>query len=258
MKFDELDSQMRVFETARDLCVPSGLFMVARLDGRNFTRLTKEIHQFDAPFDERFRDLMLDVAEHLMGGCGFNFVYGYAQSDEISLLFDLSEIAFQRKLRKLISILAAEASAKLAISLQAHAVFDCRISELPTLDLVVDYFRWRNEDAYRNSLSAHCYWRLRNAGLDVREVTSTLSGLSMAEKNELLLQHGINFNSLPAWQKRGVGLFWESYDRQAIHPKTQEEVTARRRRIRRVLELPMKEEYSAFIRGLVGATTNAN
>jgi tRNA(His) guanylyltransferase len=71
MKFDELDDRMRVFETTHDLCVLPGLYMVARLDGRSFTRLTKEVHQFEAPFDARFRDLMLATAEHLMTGCGF-------------------------------------------------------------------------------------------------------------------------------------------------------------------------------------------
>ncbi len=50
MKFDDLDTSMRVFETANDRCVLPGLFMVARLDGRNFTRLTTEVHRFDRPF----------------------------------------------------------------------------------------------------------------------------------------------------------------------------------------------------------------
>ena len=39
---------------------------------------------------------------------------------------------------------------------EALAAFDCRISQLPSLDLVVDYFRWRGEDARRNALNAHC------------------------------------------------------------------------------------------------------
>jgi tRNA(His) guanylyltransferase len=43
MKFDELDKKMRIYETAHDLCVLPGIYMVARLDGRGFTRLTKEI-----------------------------------------------------------------------------------------------------------------------------------------------------------------------------------------------------------------------
>ena len=34
MKFDELDDKMRVFETAHDLCILPGIYMVARLDGR--------------------------------------------------------------------------------------------------------------------------------------------------------------------------------------------------------------------------------
>ena len=104
MKFDELDEKMRIFETANDLVVLPGIHMVARLDGRSFTRLTKEVHQFEAPFDEKFRDLMLATVEHLMT-CGFNILYGFTESDEISLLFSLDENSFGRKLRKLISIL---------------------------------------------------------------------------------------------------------------------------------------------------------
>jgi tRNA(His) guanylyltransferase len=248
MKFDELDSRMRIFETAHDLCVLPGLFMVARLDGRGFTRLTKEIHQFEAPFDARFRDMMLSTAEYLMTGCGFNMAYGYTQSDEISLLFASNENSFQRKLRKLQSVLAGEASAKLSLELGGIAVFDCRISQLPTVDLVIDYFRWRNEDAHRNSLSAHSYWLLRNQGKSVSEATGEIEGLSVAKKNELLFQNGINFNDLPAWQKRGSGLYWEEFERPAENPMTAEKVIAKRRRIKRDLEIPMKDGYSEFVR----------
>lgn len=253
MKFDELDDRMRVFETAHDLCVLPGMYMVARLDGRSFTRLTKEVHQFEAPFDARFRDLMLDTAEHLMTGCGFNVVYGYTQSDEISLLFALEENSFGRKLRKLISVLSGEASAKFSLLLGAVAAFDCRLSELPSVDLVVDYFRWRNEDAHRNALNAHGYWLLRKQGKSVNEATAAMSGLSVAQKNELLFQNGVNFNDLPLWQKRGSGLYWEEYERPAENPVTGEKVTARRRRVRRDLELPMKDDYSAFLRTLLRA-----
>ena len=59
MKFDDLDRKMRVYETAADQCVLPGMFMVARLDGRSFTRLTKDGDRFAVPFDERFRDLMV-------------------------------------------------------------------------------------------------------------------------------------------------------------------------------------------------------
>jgi tRNA(His) 5'-end guanylyltransferase len=251
MKFDDLDQKMRVFETAHDQCVLPGLYMVARLDGRSFTRLTKEVHEFEAPFDLRFRDLMVQTGEHLMGDCGFNMVYGYTESDEISLLFNLDENSFGRKLRKLISILSGEASAKFSLLLGAMACFDCRISQLPSVDLVVDYFRWRNEDAHRNALNAHCYWVLRKQGQSVGDATAALKGMSVANKNELLFRQGINFNELPLWQRRGIGLYWEEYDRPAENPVTGEKLLARRRRIRRDLELPMKDDYSAFLRKMI-------
>lgn len=247
MKFDDLDAQMRVYETAHDLCVLPGIYMVARLDGRSFTRLTKEVHQFEAPYDVRFRDYMLQTAEHLMNNSGFNFTYGYTQSDEISLLFHLAENSFHRKLRKLQSILSGEASAKFSLQLGSVAVFDCRISQLPTTNLVIDYFRWRHEDAHRNALNAHSYWLLRRQGQSVSQATTALMGLSVAQKNELLFQNGINFNDLPNWQKRGSGLYWEDYEREAKNPKTGEIVTAIRRRVRYDLELLMKKEYSEFI-----------
>jgi tRNA(His) guanylyltransferase len=239
-----------VFETAHDLCVLPGLYMVARLDGRSFTRLTKEVHQFETPFDARFRDMMLDTAEHLMD-CGFNMTYGYTESDEISLLFAHDERGFGRKLRKLNSILAGEASARFSLLLGAIACFDCRICELPTPALVVDYFRWRNEDAHRNALNAHCFWSLRRDGKIAGEATAALAGKSVAEKNELLFQHGINFNDLPSWQKRGCGLYWQEFEKQAVNPVTGEAVTAFRRRIRRDLDLPMKDAYGEFIREFI-------
>jgi len=251
MKFDELDEKMRVFEMAHDLRVLPGMHMVARLDGRGFTRLTKEVHKFEAPFDPKFRDMMLATAEHLMTGSGFSVVYGYTQSDEISLLFALEENAFGRKLRKLHSILSGEASARFSLLLGAMAVFDCRISQLPSLGHVVDYFRWRNEDAHRNALNAHGYWLLRKTGQSVGEATAAMSGLSTAEKNELLFQNGINFNDLPLWQKRGSGLYWEEFERPAENPITGDKVLAKRKRITRNLELPMKDEYSAFLEKLL-------
>ena len=115
MKFSELDAKMRVYETTGDRCVLPGIYMVARLDGRHFHTLTKESGDFEAPFDEKFRDLMVNTTIHLMKESGFNFIYGYTESDEISLLFLFESEDFGRKTRKLNSVLAGEASAKFSL-----------------------------------------------------------------------------------------------------------------------------------------------
>ncbi|MDR1620993.1 MAG: guanylyltransferase [Synergistaceae bacterium] len=247
MKFDDLDRKMRVYETLQDRIVPPEIYIVARIDGRNFTRLTKEVHKFEAPFDARFRDMMTETTKHLMD-CGFKVLYGFTESDEISLLFDKSEIAFKRKTRKFNSILAGEASAKFSLLLDDLACFDCRISELPNEELVIDYFRWRNEDAFRNALNAHCYWLQRHQGKNASEAAEFLLKKSVVAKNEFLFQNSINFNDLPNWQKRGVGLHWESFEGKGLNKKTQEETTFTRRHIVVDLELPMKDDYSEFIR----------
>ena len=205
MKFDDLDRLMRPYETAYDFCVPMGNHIVVRLDGRGFTHLTKDIWQFDAPFDPRFRDLMTQTVAHLMQ-CGFNILYGFTQSDEISLLFHPADDTFARKTRKLASVLAGEASACFTHQHGQMATFDARVCVLPGAMQVWDYFHWRQEDAHRNALNAHCYWKLRQEGASERDAAARISGLKLAEKHDLLHARGINYNDLPAWQKRGIGL----------------------------------------------------
>lgn len=250
MKFDELDKKMRIFETTHDSVVLPEIYMVARIDGRSFTRLTREVHKFEAPFDEHFRDYMVATTKHLMN-CGFNVIYAYTESDEISLLFDFEENAFSRKVRKYVSILAGEASAKFSLLLGSLAAFDCRICQLPNINLVCDYFRWRNEDAHRNALNSYCYWTLRKEGKTLTEATKAMEKISVQEKNELLFVRGINFNDVPSWQKRGVGLFWKTYQKQAKNLVTGEDTLATRRDVHIELDLPMRDEYSNFVRNLV-------
>ena len=45
-------------------------------------------------------------------------------------------------------------------------------------------------------------------------------------------------------------MYWEEYDRPAVNPMSGEQVVARRRRVKHDLELPMKDDYSAFLLAL--------
>jgi tRNA(His) 5'-end guanylyltransferase len=169
-------------------------------------------------------------------------------------LFHRDESLFDRKLRKYLSVLAGEASSALSLRLGAPACLDCRISQIPAAELVVDYFRWRNEDAHRNALNAHCYWTLRRTGASVKQATERLLRLSVSDKNELLFQHGVNFSKLPQWQRRGIGAYWERVEKAAVNRKTGKAVTAVRRRLKVDFELPMKEAYERFLKEIVDAS----
>lgn len=247
MKFGDFDARMRIYETAHDHCVMPGIYMTVRLDGRCFTALTKKRHAFDAPYDIRFRDIMAKTAQHLMQ-CGFKVLYAYVQSDEISLLLDAKENIFDRKERKINSVLAGEASAAFSLLLGDIGVFDSRICQLPDRQLVVDYFRWRSEDARRNALNAHCYWSLRARGVSGQQAASAFVKMTPAEKKTFLLSQSVDFDALPEWQKQGFGIYWERYQKKAINPQTGEVVFASRRRLKVDFHIPVRADYDDFIR----------
>lgn len=249
MTFDDFDKKMRVYETALDQVIPPENYMVARVDGRGFTRLTHKECNFEAPFDKRFNDYMVATVKALMD-CGFNVVYGYTESDEISLLFHLNETSFGRKVRKYNSILAGTASAAFSMQLGKVAVFDCRIIPLPNIGLVKDYFLWRQEDSHRNSLNSHCYWMQRNDGISAKDADKAIKGQSVAFKNEFLFQHGINYNELPMWQRRGVGLYFKEQEVIGYNPIKKEHVVVKRRKLFVDYELSTGQEYADMIEKL--------
>jgi tRNA(His) 5'-end guanylyltransferase len=76
--------------------------------------------------------------------------------------------------------------------------------------------------------------------------------MAVSEKNELLFSvAGVHFNDLPPWQKRGIGVYFETYTKAAADPVAGEGVEATRRRIKVDMELPMRDAYSRFIEGFV-------
>ena len=190
MKFDDFDKEMRIYEESLDQYILPDLYIAARLDGRSFTRLTKEICRFEAPFDIRFRDLMIETVKALM-------------------------------------------------------------------DRVADYFIWRQEDSHRNSLNAHCYWALRKEGVSALKATSLLEGMSVPDKNELLFSKGINYNDLPNWQKRGVGVAFRDVVKEGFNPVKNEKVTTLRRELTADFDLPLGDDYRQYILNLLAAVSEA-
>ncbi len=237
MRFDDLDRIMRTYEESLDQYIEPEKFIIARLDGRSFTKLTKETCDFKKPFDADFRDLMVGTVMHIMKDSGFSIVRGFTESDEISLLLASDSNQFNRKVRKLNSILAGEASAYFSLQLGIPACFDCRIIPLPDQERVDDYFSWRQEDANRNALNSWCYWTLREKGYNAADAQSLIKGKSIEDKKELLLQYGIDYDTLPAWQRKGVNVTWQEVEKEGWNPQTQTSTVTTRRELRHDLKL---------------------
>jgi len=247
MNRDDLDRAMRDLEYFHDLRVLPGALPVVRVDGRSFSRLTEE--RFEKPFDVKFQAHMRAASEALLVGLGA--LYAYTESDEISILLPADTELFDRKWEKLVSVAAGIASAAFSVALGEPAHFDARIWIGVSLEQVADYFRWRQADAARNALNGWTYWTLRKEGHSVREATAALDGRTTAWKNELLFSHGINFNELPLWQRRGTGLYFKTRLKQGRNPQTGEIVSTERRAVHVDEELSIGDEYGAFVRSFV-------
>jgi len=246
MKAISRENQMRALEYFHDLRLLPSAWTVLRVDGRTFSRFTET--RFEKPYDEQFRDLMTATARTMLEK--LHGLYAYTQSDEVSLLFAPEWDLFARSVEKIVSVSAGMASADFTHHAGEPAHFDSRVWLGVDVPLVIDYFRWRQADASRNALNSWCYWTLRDSGMAIAEATHALEGKSTAFKNELLFQHGINFNDLPRWQRRGVGLYWERYEKEGYNPITQQTEVTTRRRVRIDQDLPMKEEYANFLQSI--------
>jgi len=251
MSFDSLDRRLRVYETAHDHCVLPGMHMVARIDGRSFSQLTRKTIGLTEPYDLGLRDAMVGTLRHLVVDAGFSVLFGYTQSDELNLLFSPTEALFGRKLRKYLSVLAGEASAKFSLLVGRVGAFDARISQLPRVADVVDYFLWRQEDAHRNCLNGHAYWLYRGEGLSDRQAHEKLMGVSLAARHDLLFQRGRPFGELPAWQRRGSGVRWRVVPTEGLDPRSGTVTKGERREAYVDHELPMKEDFARLVRELL-------
>lgn len=238
---------MRAGEYFSGLRVPPGMWGVLRLDGRSFHRVCTQLGS-RRPYDEGLRDRMVEAMRAVIEELGG--VFGCTHSDEISIVHRPDWDCFDRRVEKLVSVAASIAGGEFARGLPAgspRAAFDCRIWIGATLDDVQDYFRWRQSDAGRCAINSWVYWTMRAEGMPAGQATAESDRRNFAWKNEWLFQRGINFDALPSWQKRGVGAYWQDYQKEGTDPRTGATVLATRRRLFTDLELPLKEKYSELI-----------
>lgn len=242
---------MREHEIYSNLRVPPSSSIVLRLDGRGFHRLTAKAG-FRRPYDDVFRDLMVSACLEIMNEFSPSFIYTF--SDEINVLLD--SVPFSGRVEKLDSVFPAFLSSSFTLgavsrglSLDKPVSFDCRVIPLGR-ELVWEYFRSRQNEAWRNCLNSYAYWTLRDE-MDRDDAARTLNGMKSDSLHELLFERGLNISEVPAWQRRGIGVYRAPVKVRGYNPITDREVSAVRMRVRVDMELPLfTEEFFEGLRGL--------
>lgn len=200
--FTELGNRMKSYEMQTQHKFMPYLPVCVRLDGRRFSAYTKF---FDYPYDERLARAMVSTTKYLVRETGA--VIGYTQSDEISLILYSdcikSQLFFDGKLQKIVSILAAMCSTKFNEYIMSYtddatlpiALFDCRAWQVPTRTEAANMLVWREMDATKNSVSMAATTVYSN---------KQLKGKKHKERVDMLMDKGINWSKYPTHFKRGT------------------------------------------------------
>ncbi|MDI6886155.1 MAG: tRNA(His) guanylyltransferase Thg1 family protein [archaeon] len=227
--------------------------LIVRADGRNFKRL---LNDFEKPYDERFARGMVKATKIFFEKSGFDPKLAYTFSDEINLFF--AQVPFKGRIEKLDSVIAGFLASALTIALdfKEALAFDARVIPVCRGEDVWGYLVQRQAEAWRNHLNAYGYYGLRAAGLSETEAGKQLKGMEAMEVHELLFRRGINLNETPKWQRRGVLIAKERYEKEGYNPRAAKKVTATRYRVVQLWDLPLfgSEEGRTLIENLIGTS----
>lgn len=202
-KLDALGDRLKAYEKMETEAkfLPT-LPVYARIDGRCFSKFTRGMER---PYDSVMSSMMQETTRYLVEQTGA--LTGYTQSDEISLVWysddPKSEIFFCRKKQKMTSILSAIATAKFLEQALKYfpekceknlPTFDARVFQVPSQMEAMNCFLWRVQDAVKNSItmaasSVYSHKQLMNK--------------NGADKLDMLMDKGINWNDYPRFFKEG-------------------------------------------------------
>lgn len=213
MSKDSLGDRMKKYENVERRYLSQNMPTLIRIDGKAFHTFTKGMKR---PFDEQLMNCMWETGKYLcknIMGCKV----AYIQSDEITLLltdydtFD-TQPWFDKNIQKMCSVSASMATMAFNMAFnkttydnkKGIAMFDSRVFNIPKEE-VCNCFIWRQQDATRNSIEA-----IGRSFFSDKE----LFKVNCAQIQEKLFQEKqINFNDYPTYEKRGVCIVKEKYEK---------------------------------------------
>lgn len=248
-----LGDRMKEYERASRTHLTRRTPVIIRVDGKSFHTFTKrfrnlveygnadpqhhnilhpdeplvQIAERESPFDDMMHSCMLSAAVQMVHYIQ-NAAFAYTQSDEISiLLMDWRKLTtdawFGNQVQKMASVAASMATAAFYCMYQQYDVinygphmpmFDARVYNIPQEE-VANYFIWRQQDATRNSINMLGQFYFSHKQLQ-KKSTSDVQDMLMA-------QHGVNWNDILTWQKRGTCVYRRS-DFSSRGPEVDEEI----------------------------------
>ena len=163
---------------------------------------------FEKPFDPRFGKAMVKAVSHVVGSDP-GVAYGYVEHGEFSILLSASGDDGQGDGRALLCQLASQAAGRLSLLLGDLAPFDVHLFQFPSPELARAYFVWRQSCNREALIERYARHLLQANGREEQEALALLEDLGPEERGEILAQNQVDLETLPPWQVRGTGVYWQ-------------------------------------------------
>jgi tRNA(His) 5'-end guanylyltransferase len=204
----ELEKAIQRFETYNDGFILPDTQIVLRLDAHRLGAW--DLGQEEYPCGPRATAAFQRTAIALMTAT-YRVTMAYHHGDEISVLLDPTENNNPLRRSKLISAFASTASVNLLQSSGFAAMFDTRLSELPSTERVLEYFLWQRRYCYRNAITIALRKALLAQGYSPEAAEKQIHGVSEHERLKRLEDLGAPITNVPASTRRGTLVYWEAF-----------------------------------------------
>jgi tRNA(His) 5'-end guanylyltransferase len=216
-----------------------------RVDGVNFSTLC-DFLGFEKPYDERLVSALSKAAEHVMER--LNPKLAYIFSDEINFFFT-TPLPYDGRVEKMDSVIPSMVAGALSMELGTPTAFDSRI----IIGDIIEYLSSRQGEAWRNHINSYAFYSLLSKGMDRRGSAAMLRRMKSHEIHEFMFKRGVNLAKTPTWQRRGIIVCKETYEKRGFDPIGKKDVTVERKRVKVYWDLPIfhKPEGRSFLEALV-------
>lgn len=228
------DRMKKRYENSTKYYLPCRTYTIIRIDGKAFHSFTRGCEK---PFDAGLIGCMNEAAKYLCDQIS-GTVFAYTQSDEISLLLtDFARIQtepwFGGNVQKIASVSASLAT----VGFNQHALntilrqrlargddasfasFDSRVFTIPDPVEVDNYFRWRQADCVRNSVSMVAQSLFSHKQLHQK---------SVADMQNMIAENGKRWDDYPNSIKYGRVVVRAQEERDISFTKSNGEVITKR------------------------------
>ena len=203
----ELERSIERYETYNDGFILPDTVIVVRLDAHRYGDWSALPDEY--PTGPTTTKGLLITARALMSA-SFRVVLAYTHGDEISLVVDPTENTNPLRRSKLISAFSSAAAIHFLKATGFAAMFDAKVSELPSPERLAEYLFWQRKYCYRNATTIALRRALTRSGLSLDQAENKMRGATEEQRISQLKELGAPVETIPPTTRRGSLLYWNT------------------------------------------------